>query len=295
MSDNIDYDELDKAVNKAIKADTKKAAAAKAAPKASAAPKTQQPVARPHGPQYMDFVRRTPIARPMTPSKPVQIPKPQPTVAPKVAARKTAAPVVAPKPAQLIPNATVKTATPTVRKAVAKTATPNMPQYRTASANARAAAKAAVAAAPAPKAVAKPAAAEAEPKPAATKAAISKAEEPKTTIERVSQPTPKKQAAPNANNFSIGGKSPFLANTQVEKTPLGKNPAQNSAGSIESTKNTYSQKSPSKSKVASKHVVTEEPKDHSGWFRALIVLLVVAAGAGLGLLAWLIIGPNLGK
>ena len=284
MSDNIDYDELDKAVRKAVKADTKKAAAAKAAPKVSGTPKPAQPVARPHGHQYMDFVRRTPAARPMPASKPVAVPKPQPTIAPKAAVRKAAAPVVTPKPAQLIPNAAVKQAAPTVRKTTA-----NMPQYRTAGANARAAAKAAIATPkPAAKTVATP--------KAAPKAVAAKKEEPaNATIERVSQPTPKKPAAPNANNFSIGGKSPFLTNTQVEKTPLGKNPSQNSAGSIESTKNTYSQKSPSKSKVASKHIVTEEPKDHSGWFYALITVLVIAAGAGLGLLAWLIIGPNLGK
>ncbi len=279
MSDNINYDELDKAVNKAIKANSKKAA-----PKASANISTpsakvvaKPATSRPHA-QYMDFVRRAPN-KIIHHSKPVTIPEPQPTVAPKPATRpkaklRAAAPVVAPKPARLIPNAATKPATPVIRKTVAKPATANMPQYRTASANARVAAKAA---AQTPKA-------EPAPAPAPAKPAVKPAEKPAP-----------KYTAPNANNFSLGGKSPFLTNAQVEKTPLGKNPQQTSANSIESTKNTYSQKSPLASKIAKKHIITEEPKGSSGWMRVLAVILMIAAGLGLGLLAWLIISPNLGK
>ena len=41
-----------------------------------------------------------------------------------------------------------------------------------------------------------------------------------------------------------------------------------------------------------KHTVTEAPKSHSGWLWSLIVILVIAAGAGLGYVAYLIVFAN---
>ncbi len=79
MSDNIDYDELDKAVNEAIKSRAAAKPAAKPTVKKATAPKvnvvkntTVKPVVRSHG-QYMDFVAKrplstaTPVAQPVRP------------------------------------------------------------------------------------------------------------------------------------------------------------------------------------------------------------------------------------
>ena len=287
MSDNIDYDELDKAVTEAIKArsskktTTSKAAAKPAAPKniSKAQPvavghKVKVPAPRPQpAHQYMDFVRR-PAA-------------------------------VTPKPVQLIPNATVQRPAATIHRAATpvqrpvqrlvatKTTAASMPQYRTA-------AKPVVRVAAAPKPVAKPVVAAPKPvikpvakvaKPATQTIAQPKAEPKPVAAAPVAKPAPKPVTAPNADNYSIGGRSPFLTNKKVEKTPLGKNTQQSSVDSIESTKNTYSQKSPIrlKNKAEKKHIVTEEPKEKSGWIWALIVLLVVAAGGGAGYLAWLLL------
>ncbi len=297
MSDNIDYDELDKAVTEAIKArSSKKATAPKPAAK-HVAPKTQKAPAKTVAPQPVAVRRQAPVASPA--------PKPKtahhymdfvrrPAAAPRQVV--TAAPAaVAPKAPRLIPNAAVqrpaapvmqRAATPVAKKPTArlvatKTTTASMPQYRTAT-RVVTQKPAAVAAKPA----ARPAAA-----PALTP--VKRTETPTAVIEKAPQPAAPKvkpEAAPNADNYSIGGRSPFLTDTKVEKTPLGKNSQQSSASSIESTKNTYSQKSPtrSKAKAEKKHVVTEDPKGKSGWLWTIIALLVIAAGGGLGYLAYLI-------
>ena len=101
----------------------------------------------------------------------------------------------------------------------------------------------------------------------------------------------KKHESPDANSYSLGGRSPFLTDTKVEKRPLGNNIPETSTTAVHSTKNTYSQKNPAKAPVSKrkKHTVTEAPKSHSGWLWTLVVLLVIAAGAGLGYLAYLIV------
>jgi hypothetical protein len=100
----------------------------------------------------------------------------------------------------------------------------------------------------------------------------------------------KKREAPNANNYSLGGKSPFVANTKVVKRPLGSNVPDGSASSLRSTRNVYSQKSPTRStEHIKKHVVAQSPKKKSGWLWTLIVLAVIAAGGSLGYLAYLIV------
>ena len=100
--------------------------------------------------------------------------------------------------------------------------------------------------------------------------------------------------APDANSYSLGGRSPFLTDTKVEKRPLGNNIPETSITSIRSTKNIYSQKNPAKAPITKhkKHTVTEAPQSHSGWLWTLIVILVIAAGAGLGYLAYLIVFAN---
>ena len=233
MSDNIDYDELDKAVNEAIKSRAAAKPAAKSVVKKTTAPSvnvvrntTTKPAPKPvnHG-YYMDFVAKRPAHTPR-PVAPVAKP-----VAPRPVATKPAPAVARPSVAQQIQQ----------KQQVAQTK-----------------------AAPAP---AKPA----EPKP------VVKAE-------------PK---APNANNYSLGGRSPFMIDAKVDKRPLGTNIPETSARTIHSTRNIYSQKDPSTKKhKAKKHMVTESPKNHSGWFWTFIVLLVIAAGAGLGYLAYILVFAN---
>lgn len=275
MSDNIDYAELDKAVNEAIKSTQTARPVAKSTPK-PVVKNTTAP--RPHG-QFMDFVRRpagVPAAHPV--ARPVVAPtvKTTTTVA-KPAARPVAHPVAKP--------ATRPVAHPAARpvaKPVAKPAAPVHPTVHHAVAThpnvaaqiqQRQAKLAAKPATPAAKPVAKPAA-----KPVAKpaeKPVVRKATEDK---------------APNANNYSLGGRSPFLTDAKVEKHPLGKNIPETSSTALKSTKNTYSQKAPSKTAHhAKKHVVTEAPKKHTGWLWALVVLFVLAAGGGLGYLAYILV------
>ena len=84
-----------------------------------------------------------------------------------------------------------------------------------------------------------------------------------------------------------------MIDAKVDKRPLGTNIPETSARTIHSTRNTYSQKDPSTKKhKAKKHMVTESPKNHSGWFWTFIVLLVIAAGAGLGYLAYILVFAN---
>ena len=227
MSDNIDYDELDKAVNEAIRSRATEKPAARPVVKKTTAPSvnvvrntTVKPAPKPvnHG-HYMDFVAKRPVATP----------RPVAPVAKPVA--KPAAPVARPSVAQQIQQ--------------------------------------------------KQQVAQAKVAPAPVKAA-----EPKPVVKA----EPK---APNANNYSLGGRSPFMIDTKVEKRPLGTNIPETSARTISSTRNTYSQKDPSSKKhKAKKHMVTESPKNHSGWFWTFIVLLVIAAGAGLGYLAYILVFAN---
>ena len=81
-----------------------------------------------------------------------------------------------------------------------------------------------------------------------------------------------------------------MTNTHVEKRPLGANVPETSASALRSTRNVYSQKSPTRAtENAHKHIVTQEPAGKSGWLWTLIVLGVIAAGGGLGYLAYLLI------
>ena len=215
MSDNIDYDELDKAVNAAMSA-RETAKATPAAPAKPAAPK--KPASRglfmdfaPRRPQVITHVTTTtrtvsvkPVAKPAArPAMPVKRPAPVKPVAPRVAANPAA------KAAHL---ATHPTAKPVAR----------------------------------PTAPAKPAA--------------------------------KLNDAPNANNYSLCGRSPFLnPNAQVEKRPLGANIPETSASALRSTHNVYSHKSPRRETTnTGKHVVTESPKKKSGWIGLAPILMSIS-------------------
>ena len=292
MSDNIDYAELDKAVNEAIKG--RSTGEAKSVTKPVARPTTQsvatKRVARPstavhqsHG-RFMDFVRKpnsqidhsTPTA-----VKPVAHPATQP-VATKPVARPVTRPVAtkittAPRPAIVPRSAKIATATKPVRPSIAT----QIQQKQQATA-----------VRPVAKSATHPTA-----KPTtrtATKPVAAKATATKPVAKPVAKATSKTaEKAPNANNYSLGVRSPFMTNTKVAKRPLGQDVPETSAAALESTKNIYSSKSPSKATVKKKkHMVTEAPKKHSGWLWTLVVLFVIAAGAGLGYLAYILVFAN---
>jgi len=230
MSDNIDYAELDKAVNEAMQTQSSRPVSRVA----TSRPVAKRPVARPQSRgRFMDFAPRGNHVRTVTPARPVQKPVARPVVAPQPR------PVVrAAKPVSTIPP---KTSRPSVATKI------QQKQQRVA-----------------------------------------------TTKEAPKPKVVKKVEAPDANSYSLGGRSPFLADTKVEKRPLGTNIPETSTTAVRSTKNVYSQKNPSKSPVSKrkKHTVTEAPKSYSGWLWTFVVLFVIAAGAGLGYLAYLIVFAN---
>lgn len=280
MSDNIDYAELDKAVNEAIRN------------RSAAKPVSSKPVARPasamhhsHG-QFMDFapvrphkvaqaapVSAKPVTRPvMRPIAPAARPVVARPVAPKI--------TTAPQPAIVPRSAKIGSAVKPVRPSVSAQI-----QHKQQLAATKPAVK------PAAKPVAKPV-----EKPASKPIAKPVAKPtPKVEEKPVSKPVehkkPVAEKEPNANNYSLGVRSPFMTNTKVEKRPLGKDIPETSVANLRSTKNIYSSKSPSKSiKTAKKkHMVTEAPKKHSGWLWTFVVLFVLAAGAGLGYLAYILV------
>lgn len=268
MSDNIDYAELDKAVNEAIK---NRSTTTKTTTKPVARPAVQ----RPRG-QFMDFVRTQPLPTPKTAAAMHPAVKPVAKAAPRPAVRPIANPAMRPvahkvttalRPA--IAPRSAKTAAPVARPVMAHPSVAAQIQQRQQKA-------AAPVARPVAKPVAKPVT-----KPVAKAAPVKKAE------------PAKKPAAPNANNYSLGVRSPFLTNTKVEKRPLGTDIPETSTAALRSTKNVYSSKSPSKaSTTKKKHMVTEAPKKHSGWLWTLIVLGVIAAGGGLGYLAYILVFAN---
>lgn len=100
------------------------------------------------------------------------------------------------------------------------------------------------------------------------------------------------QESPNANNYSLGGRSPFLTDAKVDKRPLGPNVPESNAGAIRSTKNVYSQRTPLKAgenDMPGRSVITvAAPKKKSGWLWAALTLGIIVAGGGIGLLAYLI-------
>ncbi len=258
MSDNIDYAELDKAVNEAMQTQSSRPAAPAAKPVTRPAPRPQN-----RG-RFMDFAPRgATTSRPVA-AKPVQKPAARPVIT-----RPMTRKIVQQNPttANIPQRSAIK---PTTRVRTVRRA-PEVPNE----------APVEVPTAPRPSVAAK--IQQKQQRVAATTA----------------KPTPKPKAvkkpeAPDANSYSLGGRSPFLADTKVEKRPLGNNIPETSTAAVHSTKNTYSQKNPAKAPVSKrkKHTVTEAPKSHSGWLWTLVVLFVIAAGAGLGYLAYLIVFAN---
>ena len=269
-SDNIDYAELDRAVNEAMRAQPKSSSSRSTATKAKPAAVAPRPAPRPqnHG-RIMDFAPRNIHSH-------TQVRPAQTTTA-------TARPIVKRPAIQQRPTTSTvpqrSVVRPTTRVATIRKATPaptsNPAPRTTASAE-------------------KPAMSAASTRPSVAAKIQQKQQRAATPVPQVPARTKAPKEAPDANSYSLGGRSPFLADTKVEKRPLGNNIPENSATSIQSTKNIYSQKNPAKAPVAKrkKHTVTEAPKSHSGWLWSLIVILVIAAGAGLGYVAYLIVFAN---
>lgn len=297
MSDNIDYDELDKAVSEAIKARS-------ANTRGPAKPEGKAPTAKAAG-------------KTRTSSGPIPIPAVQP-MAPKPAARRPQYIDFA-RPARRATHSTpaVKPTAPTAKPTAKSTAIPAQPARRkvittTPSAHAVQPMKSAPAHTVSPQTAAQLRQQQLIAKKrqlleqrrrelllkqqqAARKETPTVANEPKqpTIAEAQAAARAKEEAeAPNANNYSIGVRSPFLVNAKVEKRPLGTNIPETSVEALKSTKNIYSQKSPIKKKTAKKHTVIEAEHKTSGWVWTLIVLFVIAAGGALGYLAYLLVFTN---
>lgn len=275
MSDNIDYSELDRAVRAATAA---KAESKSASSERSNVAKKATPVKRPASRgTVMDFAPRR-IAH----SKRVIVAKTVAVNTPKPAARPAVKPTVVKKPVaapinRLINRPAVKTEPKTIAKPTVAAA---RPVSKTAMLRPASSLKPAVAPAPA--------------RPQATQPTASRIEHQRPAAKPVPETAPapaiKRREAPNANNYSLGGRSPFVTNTHVEKRPLGANIPETSASALRSTRNVYSQKSPTRAtENAQKHVIAQDPGKKSGWLWTLIVIAVIAAGGGLGYLAYLLI------
>lgn len=259
MSDNIDYDELDRAVKAASSA---RNAAQEESRKATT--KKPEPSKRPvNRGAYMDFAPRRVVHKQVV-RKTVVKPAPRVAEQPSPAAAKKK-PIAAPI-TRLMNRPAVKAEPKTIAR---PTVAPARPVSK-----------------PALKPAAHPAPA---PQPATSRVEHQRPVA-KPAPETAPAPAIKRREAPNANNYSLGGRSPFMTNTHVEKRPLGANIPETSASALRSTRNVYSQKSPTRTtENTRKHIVTQEPAGKSGWLWALIVIGVIAAGGGLGYLAYLLI------
>lgn len=258
MSDSINYDELDKAVSAAINAKQ----AAKGEPKPAAKPVAvkPQPVAKRPASRgmFMDFA-------PVNNTRRIVVKK---TIETHTIARVAANPATKATPTiarpRIAPVARPVQAHPVAKPAPIRAAAQEFPARPTV---------------------------KLAPRPTQAQPALKVAEKPTPKITEAKPVLRPVEPAPNANNYSLGVRSPFLnTDAKVEKRPLGNNIPETSASALHSTRNVYSQKSALKNtEAAKKHIVTEGGKKKSGWLWALIVLAVIAAGGGLGYLAYLIV------
>jgi len=307
MSDNIDYDELDRAIAESQKQTAQKAKKTRSSSKTAAKAAASTPVAAQHvavssktNPNlssqnfpprrrvYMDFIGK--------PRHQQSKEEPESTVRLKAAQKEEA-----PK-----------------RVARFATATPSMPSYRVANSHPVTRAQSIPTkpivrnATPAPKPVEKPTQAKiVVPKPLARKVIPAKPVTTKTVAKApVSSPAPKAEptpkpntnntaiesaiktiergpTAPNANNYSLGVRSPYLRkDAKVEKRPLSGS-ASDYVHDDKVEKNVYPERTvkPAKKKH-NKHIVKKNEKNNSSWYWPILVVAIVAAGGGLGYLLW---------
>ncbi len=296
MSGKIDYNELDKAVLQASRAKTAKT------PKTEPQNFIAQKQAYPPRTRYMDFIARPhKKASQNTEPKTVQVTtqsesSASATQAPRRIARfapasagmpnyRVASSHVATKPhsiptkpvAKPAPTTTVKpvatTKPVTAVKPVARIAKPTTATKVPAQPVERPAATLA-AAKPAPKAAMD------EHEKAQAKSTAAAAEAAVKTLE-------KKPSSPNANNYSIGVKSPFIrTDTKVEKRPLGNTSDYVSDDKVEKTNYAAKKNETKATKSKKTKVVGNRQAKSKGWIWPLIIMLIIAAGGGLGYLAY---------
>jgi cobalamin biosynthesis Mg chelatase CobN len=295
MSDNIDYNELDRAVKEASRARSKSSSAPKTTSSNSVPVKTtpKATVQQPRRRTYMDFVGGVSRRKAPTVAKKVEAEPEKPkrvahfaTATPSMPAYRTAShQTLRPAPVKQIATPVAPKAAPVKR--IAKPVAPVRPTVSKA--------------APA-KPVAQPAAvrvaAKPEPTPeVAPEQAKETAAAAKNAVATLTK-SPSEKSAPNANNYSLGVRSPFLrpdASAKVAKRPLGVGP--NSSEFVQEDEipqeNEYTKVATKKDKKAKKTKVVKDSKEKPGWFWAIIIVLILAAGAGLGYLAYLILSPAL--
>ena len=91
----------------------------------------------------------------------------------------------------------------------------------------------------------------------------------------------KSSDAPDGNNYSLGGKSPFLPSYNIEKRPLGDKVKEKKVEEIPK-KNVYKREEPSKPSKKTPTVVIDEPKKSSGLSTVIIIILTIILGAAAG-------------
>lgn len=302
MSGKIDYDELDRAVSQASKTQSSKATKIGTkdfiAEKQSYTPRTR----------YMDFIarpRKKLTAKAAEPKAAQVNTKPAPkTIAPQEPHRVARfAPASAGMPNYRIASshpATKPHSIPT--KPLAQPAP--VPTVKPVAKAAPISAVKSVAHSPKPATIKTPAqpvitkptahlaSAKLAPKTAQSESEKIQARNTATAATAAAKALEKAPSSPNANNYSLGVRSPFIRNdAKVEKRPLGSSSEYVQDDKV--GKNTYEAEKPSvkdkdaKSKKSKKTKVARNKDQKSkGWVWPLIIVLIIAAGGGLGYLAY---------
>ncbi len=327
MSDNIDYDELDRAIAESQKNSAAKAAAAKSASRTSS-----KTTAKPKAAATKAPAKATPVKINRAPATPV-ISTPAQDLNKNFPPRRRVYMDFIGRPRNNIQNNAVRLKAPAEDEAPRKVAhfaaaTPDMPNYRVANSRQPIHAQSIPAkplmrkATPAPSVQAKPVSRQPElPKapvrrvipsaPAITKTVAKPVQAAPKPVQKPA-PTPEMQQTaaaaaeaaqaleagprtPNANNYSIGVRSPYIRNdAKVSKRPLNGD-ASEYVQDDKIEKNEYPEQpeKTKKKKTRSKHTVKKDKQKNTSWYWPILVVLIVAAGGGLGYLLWWILqGAN---
>lgn len=294
MSGKIDYNELDKAVLQASKPKTAKTS------KVGSQVFVAQKKAYPPRTRYMDFIARPrkkaatqstepktiPVSTASTPA--AQTPRRVARFAPASAGMpnyRVASSHVATKPHSIPTKPAIKPAPTTAVKPVASTrpVVAVKPLARTSNQTPTTKVPAQPVERPAiTRAAAKPA-----PKTVISKEEKVQAKNTAAAAEAAVKTIEKKPSSPNANNYSIGVKSPFIrTDAVVEKRPLGNASEYVSDDKVEKSSHVSDKIAPKVTKSKKTKVVGKRQAESKSWIWPLIILLIIAAGGGLGYLAF---------
>ena len=296
MSGKIDYNELDKAVLQASKPKTTKTT------KVGTQDLIAQKQAYPPRTRYMDFIarprRKATVQSAGTKTVQATTSESQPTQAPRRVARfapasdgmpnyRVASSHAATKPRSIPAKPAIKPApTPAIKPvAITKPVAAVKPVARIARPTPAVKAPAQPVERPAVSlATAKPA-----PKTELDEREKAQAKSTAAAAEAAAKTLEKKPSSPNANNYSIGVKSPFIrTDAKVEKRPLGNGGSEYvSDDKVEKTGYAAKKDEPKAAKKSKKtKVVGNRQAKSKGWIWPLIIMLIIAAGGGLGYLAY---------